>query len=222
MAEAMMAVWGDAAPAAEAEFAEWYQREHIPQRVGHPGWLSGRRYKKIGRGKHRYLALYEAETLKAFDDPAYRMTLDNPTEWTQKMMPAFRNFIRSVCRVRFVSGEAFGGVLASVRYDPGTDREPIARWLAGEALHDLRTAEGITRVTLLESDLDRSLVATSEQKMRKGADGKAPFTALIEGTEERFVKAALADGAIEAGLAERGAADVTVGLYRMMFSLSAT
>ena len=63
------------------------------------------------------------------------------------------------------------------------------------------------------------LVGTTEQKIRKGADGKAPFTAVIEGTDESFVRAALAESGIESGLAEREARDVTIGLYRLMFAL---
>ena len=221
MDEAIMAVWGDAARSAEAEFSEWYHREHIPQRVGHPGWRSGHRYRKIGAGKHRYLALYEVDRMAAFDDPAYRHTLDHPTEWTQAMMPHFRNFIRAVCRVRFTSGEVAGGVVATIRFDPTADRrEPIARWAAGEALHDLREHEGVTRVQLWEADLDRSLVKTREQEIRKEADGRAPFTAVIEGTEERHVKAALAESDIVQGLQSRGAANVTLGLYRFMFGLT--
>lgn len=220
MTDAIMAVWGDAAPEADAEFSEWYHREHVPQRVGFPGWRSGRRYRKIGRGKHHYLALYEVDGVGVFDDPVYRHSLDHPTEWTKRMMPHFRNFIRSVCRVRFVSGEVAGSFLATVRFEPPADAvEPIARWVAGEALHDLREREGITRVAFWQSDLDRSLVGTTEQKIRKGRDGKAPFTAVIEGTDEAFVKAALAESRIVEGLEARGALDVTPGLYRLMFAL---
>src|SRR3546814_19154349 len=34
MTDAVMAVWGDADAALEAEFNEWYHREHVPERVG--------------------------------------------------------------------------------------------------------------------------------------------------------------------------------------------
>lgn len=220
MSEAVMAVWGDVAPAGEAEFNEWYHREHVPQRVGFPGWRSGRRFRKVGRGRHRYLAVYEADRLAAFDDPAYRQSLDHPTEWTRRMMPHFRNFIRSVCRVRLVSGEVAGAAVATVRFDPPEEAaEPIARWIAGEALHDLREREGITRVWLWQSDLALSLVGTAEQRMRQGPDGKAPFTAVIEGVDERVVKDALAESGIEAGLAARHAREVETGVYRLLFAL---
>ncbi|EDP64480.1 hypothetical protein BAL199_27021 [alpha proteobacterium BAL199] len=221
MADAVMAVWGDADPAVEAEFAEWYHREHVPERVGLPGWRSGRRYRRVDRGRHRYLALYEVDSLASFDDPIYRHTLDHPTDWTKRMMPGFRNFVRATCRVRLVAGEVSGGYLASIRYAPSDAmREPIARWLGGDVLHGLRDRAGITRVQFWEADLTRSLAPTAEQSMRSGSDGRAPFTAVIEGTDRSAVDDALREGEIVTGLAERGATEVEVGVYQLMFALS--
>lgn len=221
MADAAMAVWGDVVPTVEAEFNEWYHRQHVPERVGMPGWLSGRRYRRVGRGRHRYLAVYEIESLASLDHSAYRHALDHPTDWTRRMMPGFRNFVRAVCRVRLVSGEVFGGWLATVRYEPSDDtRESIARWLAGDALHGLRERSGITRVHLWEADAGRSLGKTTEQTLRIGGDGHAPFTAVIEGTDRGAVESALLEAGIESGLAARGATDIQAGVYQMMFALT--
>ena len=221
MSDAVMAVWGDADPRIEAEFNEWYHREHVPERVGMPGWRSGRCYRRIDRGRHRYLAAYEVDSLACFDDPAYRRALDHPTAWTQRMMPGFRNFVRATCRVRLVAGEAAGGYLATVRYEPPeAQREPIARWLAGEALHDLRDRAGITRVQLWEADLGRSLAATAEQAIRAQPDGRAPFAAVIEGTDRVAVDEALRAAGVLAGLEQRGAGDVQVWIYQLMFALA--
>lgn len=220
MPEAVMAVWGDIVRSHEAEFNEWYHREHVPERVGMPGWRNGRRYRKLGRGPHRYLAVYDVDGISCFDAPAYRHALNNPTAWTRRMMPQFRNFVRATCRVRFVSGEVTGSVIATVRYDPGEARDAVARWLAGQALHDLRDREGITRVQLWEADLGKSLTKTGEQDIRSGPDGQAPFTAVIEGTERAFVEAALAESGIVDGLATRGIEDVETGLYSLLLMAS--
>jgi hypothetical protein len=129
MSDAVLGVWGDVEAKAEPEFNEWYHREHVPQRVGMPGWRSGRRYKRVDRGRYRYVALYELDSLACFDDPVYRDVLDRPTEWTRRMMPSFRNFVRASCRVRFVSGEVAGGFVATVRFDPPEgEREAVVRW----------------------------------------------------------------------------------------------
>lgn len=221
MTDAVMAVWGDAEAGAEPEFNEWYHRQHVPERVGMPGWRSGRRYRRAGRGRFRYLAVYEVESLACFDDPVYRHALDNPTDWTRRMMPAFRNFVRATCRVRLVAGEVSGGFLATVRFAPPDDaREAVARWVGGEALHGLRDRPGITRLQLWEADTGRSLTPTTEQSMRSGPDGQAAFAAVIEGTERAAVEAALTESGIAAGLEARQARDVETGVYQLMFSLT--
>ncbi len=221
MSDAVLGVWGDVEAKAEPEFNEWYHREHVPQRVGMPGWRSGRRYKRVDRGRYRYVALYELDSLACFDDPVYRDVLDRPTEWTRRMMPSFRNFVRASCRVRFVSGEVAGGFIATVRFDPPeSEREAVVRWIAGQALHDLRERPGITRVQFLEADSGRSLTPTTEQQLRVGPDGRSAFVAIIEGTDRAAVEAALAESGIEGGLAARQARDVEVGVYQLMFALT--
>lgn len=221
MTDAVMAVWGDVGAKPEPEFNEWYHREHVPERVGMPGWRSGRRYRRVDRGRHRYLAVYEVDSIACFDDPVYRHALDHPSDWTRRMMPAFRNFVRATCRVRLVAGEAAGGVLATVRFaPPDAAREAVVRWIAGEALHDLRDRPGITRVQLWEADSGRSLTPTAEQSMRVGPDGHAAFTAVIEGTDRAAVAAALAESGIEAGLARRHSGTVEAAVYQLMFALT--
>jgi hypothetical protein len=42
-----MAVWNDVEPGHEAEFDTWYMHQHIPERLGVPGFLEARRYEAI-------------------------------------------------------------------------------------------------------------------------------------------------------------------------------
>ena len=41
---AFMAVWHDIASTREAEYNTWHTRQHMPERLGVPGFLVGRRY----------------------------------------------------------------------------------------------------------------------------------------------------------------------------------
>ena len=45
-------------PAAEPEFNEWYNTEHLPQLAAVPGVLSARRFRAAERDRTEYLALY--------------------------------------------------------------------------------------------------------------------------------------------------------------------
>jgi hypothetical protein len=86
----LLAVWTDIAPEAEAEFNDWYNTEHIPQLLGVPGFLTGRRYEAV-EGKPKYLALYELTDVSVLKGDAFCQVREMPTEWTKKMRPLFRN-----------------------------------------------------------------------------------------------------------------------------------
>ncbi|NOT55870.1 MAG: hypothetical protein HOP18_14825 [Deltaproteobacteria bacterium] len=89
-ANGLLAVWTDVAPEAEREFNEWYNKEHIAQLLGVPGFLSGRRYQAV-EGEPKYLALYELTDVSVLKSDAFRQVRESPTEWSKKIIPLFRN-----------------------------------------------------------------------------------------------------------------------------------
>jgi antibiotic biosynthesis monooxygenase (ABM) superfamily enzyme len=49
-------------PEREGEFNEWYDSTHIPELLDVPGFVSARRFRRVGGdGTAEYLALYEIE-----------------------------------------------------------------------------------------------------------------------------------------------------------------
>ena len=44
LGQAVVAIWNDVAPEGREQFYEWHNHEHMPERVGIPGFLRGRRY----------------------------------------------------------------------------------------------------------------------------------------------------------------------------------
>ena len=102
-ANGVLAVWTDIAPEAEREFNEWYDSEHIPQLLGVPGFLSGRRYQAV-EGEPKYLALYDLTDADVLKSDAFRQVRELPTEWTKKMRPLFRNTAIGTYRQIFAHG----------------------------------------------------------------------------------------------------------------------
>ena len=49
---------------------EWYQREHLSERLAVPGFRTGRRYRGSGDGPG-FLALYETDDVGVLASPAY-------------------------------------------------------------------------------------------------------------------------------------------------------
>ena len=59
-------------PDDEEAFNAWYDEEHVPLRLGVPGFLSARRYTAAEADGPRYLALYDLESLDVLRSPAYQ------------------------------------------------------------------------------------------------------------------------------------------------------
>jgi len=106
----------DRAPGTVEEFYTWHDREHMPERLGIPGFLRGRRYHVIGEGP-QFLTLYEASDMDVLIGPDYLQRLNNPTPFSRKVGPLARNNSRGVCHVvKSISEQATGSALALIRF----------------------------------------------------------------------------------------------------------
>ena len=84
-------------PAAEAEFNEWYDKEHLPQLGAVPGVLTARRFRAGGPDvEKRYLALYHLESVDVGRSDAWKKAANTP--WTERMRPHFRDPLVLRCR----------------------------------------------------------------------------------------------------------------------------
>ena len=86
----ILALWNDCAEAGETEYERWYMTQHLPERIGVPGFRFGRRYLRL-EGDRKYFTFYETDTPDVLWSPEYMQRLGNPTDWTQRVMQDFRN-----------------------------------------------------------------------------------------------------------------------------------
>jgi hypothetical protein len=98
LGKGVLAIWNDIAPGGEAEFNHWHTRERVPERVGVPGFLRGRRYVAVS-GSPKYFTLYETESVETLAGSEYLARLNDPTPRTRRALPLFRNTNRTACRV---------------------------------------------------------------------------------------------------------------------------
>jgi hypothetical protein len=145
---AILALWNDVDPVREAEYNDWHTFQHVPERVGIPGFISGRRYVASGRRGPRYFTLYELENLAAMVGPAYDDVVLQPTEWSRLMRPAFRNVIRRACAIGFSVGIGAAKAIATVglKLDAAVSADAIEA--ARIALEPLVQTDGIVAVHL--------------------------------------------------------------------------
>lgn len=83
----------DVAPEAISEHDDRHAREHLPERLGIPGFL-----RVALQGQARYVVLYEVDELGVLASDAYLQRLNHPSPWTSKMRPHYRGMRRGLCR----------------------------------------------------------------------------------------------------------------------------
>ena len=92
------------APEREAEFNEWYDKEHIPALGAVPGVLCARRFRGTS-GNRRYVALYHLADPSVVESAEWKQA--RQSEWTSRLQPHFRDHLRLVLR-RYVRGGGSG------------------------------------------------------------------------------------------------------------------
>lgn len=208
----LLAIWNDIDPAAEAEFAAWHVREHIPERVGLPGFLVGRRYIAVD-AQPRYFNFYEAADAGVFESEVYLARLNDPTPWTRAVVAHFRNTSRTICDVVGTRGRGMGAFVLTVQLpaQAGVTAD-------GALLDRLMEQPGVAGAHLLAGHVHAAVRATAETKLRDGADERIGGLLLVEGVDAQALQALAAGEVLTAALAD--APDARHGLYRLQYVLT--
>jgi hypothetical protein len=207
-ARGLLAVWLDIPEAIEADFSEWYDREHLAERAAVPGFRCARRYIAEAAGP-KYFAFYETESLAVLTSPDYRHYLGpGMTAWSKRVMPQFRNNHRLCCALAASAGGGIGSVVAVARL-PAADG--IEQRLRSGALAAAIHVPGALGAQAWRSDLG----ATYPDGAPAGA--AAEVVLVVQG-----IRADAAAAGLAAVLAPGGAQAATHrGLYRLLHALPA-
>jgi hypothetical protein len=192
----VIAIWQDLVPEFRQEYREWHNCQHIPERLAIPGFRRARRFITVEGGPEFY-TLYEAGRVEDVSGKAYLDRLNAPTEWTRKIMPAFRNMARSVCRVVYSEGTGEGGFMVTCRFafPEGKQAQAIPE-LRSRLLPPLHELPGIAGVHFCVADESASGIQTFEKTFRAVEDLVAPCVVMIEGSSLPCVRTA-ADQMVE-------------------------
>ena len=120
-------------PAIEEEFNDWYDSEHVPERLAVDGFESASRF-VCTNGWPRYMTIYDLREPGVIDSAGYRGISGNRfSPWTKRMLTRVRGFYR-------VFGEQI--------YPGDSTARPAARVL-------------MTRVRGVDASADRQLLDTA-------------------------------------------------------------
>jgi hypothetical protein len=214
--EAVVAIWNGITPEMRAEFYDWHQNEHMPERVGIPGFRRGRRYIALDAATHpEFFTLYETDTLPVLQGSDYANRLNAPTPWTRKVTAQFRDTARGLARVLESTGPGAGGVMLTLRFDADETATDTLRGM----VRDAARAPRITGGHLCVTDDAASGVRTTETKGRTDIQPPPTWFALIEATDAEALKDVLSDSA----LTDAGARGPFLrGLYRLEYQRTKT
>jgi hypothetical protein len=189
----ILAIWNDCAPEGLEHFERWYNREHLQERVGVPGFRWGRRYEAVSGGDRRFMAFYEVDNAAVLNSSAYLERLENPTPWTKQSMQSFRGMVRTVCDLRAAAGDLVGSHAVVLRAD-----EAMAPTAGAEAfVKKIAAADGVARVQMWTAAAQQTRADTAEMKSR-GTDRLIAGAFVIECVRrtdaERMAKMLAGDG----------------------------
>jgi hypothetical protein len=214
-------IWQDVRPEARTDFFGWHNQEHIPERVGIPGFLRGRRYGAL-EGAPEFFTLYETAGPEVHTGADYLARLNSPSDWTRRVAPMMVNNVRSLCRVEWSRGVVAGGLMETIRFDAdATSRTRLLALLTGDRLPAVLARPGVVGAHLCLADVAASSVKTEEKKSRPAAARVPGWVVLIEGGAGRdAMERAVHDLLDDATLAAAGAQNIDRGVYALQVSFA--
>tara|TARA_E500000318_G_scaffold17705_4_gene17979 strand:+ start:4123 stop:4833 length:711 start_codon:yes stop_codon:yes gene_type:complete len=219
---AFLALWHDIDPPSQTEYMEWHTREHMPERLSIPGFTIGKRLINHSVPRYRYGTVYAGETVEVFRSPAYLERLNNPTAWSNKVQPTFRNFLRVACDRIASAGVGEGGAMATIRLDfangSGADGVRAGAQSLADALLKVTSACGV-HIGLARTEV--SGVKTKETELRPGmAEKEFDVVVLIEGSGLPELETSLPE--FQAVIAESGigVANPQTIVYNLAYQLT--
>lgn len=203
----------------EADFNEWYIREHMPERVLLPGFNRGRRFQSIGEGP-KFLAIYETTDRGALSSESYLKLVRNFDARSRGFVPRFQSASRTVSIVRTSEGLGEGGVMGLIGFQSQSERASTTRKNAAKTLiQTLVQTPGVVAAHLLEID-DEALTHSRQGHLRQG-DIVLPWTLLVEVIDSQAYERALREHLNTEALEGIGVETILQrGVYSLLFGLS--
>jgi hypothetical protein len=205
----ILAIFNNAAPGREAEFEEWFQHEHLAERIAVPGFLLGRRYEAVA-GPLRYFNFYLTRSADVLKSAAYLERLDHPTPMTHTIMSGvFKDMVRTVCHRTLRLGAMCGAAAVAVRFAEEVDQNALKATIE-ELIKDKAVA-----CAEIWSAVSVSEFPVSEEERLRGGDKKIAGCLYVETLR-------VEDAEKIAGLLSRQFPAATVGAYRLLCEIRPT
>ena len=170
----ILAIFQNVVPGREPEFEEWFQHEHLPERMAVPGFLLGRRHEAIS-GHPRYFHFYVTQSVEVLKSAAYLDRVSKPTPMTRTVMSEMvKDVFRTVCHRTLRLGAMRGTGVVTVRLG-----ERLAETALKASIEPLMRDKAVACTEIWQAADPLEFPVSTEERLR-GGDRKIETCLLVE------------------------------------------
>ena len=158
--------WGGVLPKHDLDYNLWHSLEHMPERMTVKGFL--RAFRCVGlkgtNDNDKYFMMYDVKNKDILSSKQYLNRLNNPTDWTSKILSKYVYPSRAICEVIKTKSLTNGlsGFFVTIRYlSQNNDIENFYN-ISNEVMSENR----IFSIHCFQSDKEISLLKTKEKVIR--------------------------------------------------------
>jgi hypothetical protein len=216
MPHGILAVWSDIDVAGEDDYNAWYDREHLFERLDVPGFHRGYHYVTVS-GSPRYFTYFVTDNAAVMASQVYLAQANQPSPWTRRVLPYFRNTNRTACNVVYRIGRGYGGASLTIRLATiaGQEDELIA-WLSETQLPTLIEQPGLIGAQIWRADRSATLVPVEDRRLRPEPDQVAELVVFVEGTLVDRLKAVAGGGLSSDSLVAHGGDRPLIAIHQLL------
>ncbi len=158
--------WGGVLSKHEFDYNLWHSLEHMPERISVKGFL--RAFRCVGLkgtdANNKYFMMYDVIDKGVLSSKQYLNRLNNPTDWTSKILSQYVYPSRAICEVTKTKSLTSGlsGFFVTIRYL--TKNNEIKKFYNISDL--IMSKNGIFSIHCFQSDKKISLLKTKEKAIR--------------------------------------------------------
>ena len=198
----LLAIWNNANKNFINEYEEWYNNEHLFERLSVQNINFARRFKSL-KSNYNYFTSYEAKTSKTFFSADYINKLNNPTKKTKFVMEfVFKDMSRTVFERQVINGSVRGAFCLIIAIKDKLKKEVLIEYENNNRCQEQVYIE--IWVAREVSDFE-----TSKEESLRGKDNKFESCLYIEFCNEN-------NSIVSMQNAEKNFKNAEIGTYKLM------
>lgn len=214
----LLVVWTNIPQDLDLDFNEWYNREHMPERIlGLDGFLRGRRFVAY-EGGPRYLALYDTRGIDIFHTEPYLALKRDYDPLSRRFVPNFRDTLKCAAEITARAGVAEGGFVAltPIARAPGKE-DTLRAWIKSTLLPEIAAKPSV--VSAWYAERNDGAVAMAKQDHLRTTDRILDGMLIVEAQSNEALDAVAPLYAWDRLRAQGGAPDAPAARLRNVYTI---